>query len=159
MPNTPVPAAGEAMPAAEAPPTIGTFSRRAMLGAIAAVPVMGAATEAFPATELTETIDDMTDEQFAALRFEAWVHTADEWKPPTNVEWANLADPHLITIRIAWLIMHKTKPELVQMIEGMDKDLFKTTFGRIDRTSEWLKGLDAIVTGAVARLACVGMSA
>lgn len=35
MPNTHVPAAGEAMPATEVMPTIGRFSRRAILGALA----------------------------------------------------------------------------------------------------------------------------
>ncbi|CAN7442489.1 hypothetical protein [Mesorhizobium sp. LjNodule214] len=43
MPNTSVPAAGEAMPAAEVMPIIGRFSRRLILGAIVSVPAMGAA--------------------------------------------------------------------------------------------------------------------
>ncbi|QKD17142.1 hypothetical protein [Mesorhizobium sp. NZP2077] len=47
MPKLTVPAAGEAMPAAEVMPIIGRFSRRALLSAIAAVPAMGAATAAF----------------------------------------------------------------------------------------------------------------
>jgi hypothetical protein len=47
MPNTPVPAAGEAMPAVEERKIIGRFSRRALLGgAIAAVPAIGTATAA-----------------------------------------------------------------------------------------------------------------
>jgi hypothetical protein len=45
MPNTSVPAAGEALLAAEEIP-IGRFSRRALLGAIASVPAMAAATAA-----------------------------------------------------------------------------------------------------------------
>jgi hypothetical protein len=46
MPNTHVPAAGEAMPAAEVMPTVGRFSRRALLGTIATIPAIGAATAA-----------------------------------------------------------------------------------------------------------------
>lgn len=47
MPNTHVPAAGEAMPAAEVTPIIGRFSRRALLGAIASLPAVAGATAAF----------------------------------------------------------------------------------------------------------------
>ncbi|WP_136616991.1 MULTISPECIES: hypothetical protein [Mesorhizobium] len=50
MPNTHVLAAGEAMPAAEVMPILGRFSRRAMLGALASVPAIGAATAAVAVT-------------------------------------------------------------------------------------------------------------
>jgi hypothetical protein len=101
--------------------------RRLLLGTGATAAALGAVST-LPATELTETTEEMTDDQLAAHPFEAWVHTPDEWKPPTNVKWANLANPHLISIRMAWLIMHKTKPELIEMVKGMDPDLFMTMF-------------------------------
>ena len=72
--------------------------RRLLLGTGATAAALGAVST-LPAAELTETTDEMTDDQLAALPFTAWVHTPDEWKPPTNVEWVNLANPHLITIR------------------------------------------------------------
>ncbi|WP_192253751.1 hypothetical protein [Mesorhizobium silamurunense] len=48
MPNTHVPAAGEAMPAAQPTIIVGRFSRRALLGAIASVPAVGTAAAALP---------------------------------------------------------------------------------------------------------------
>lgn len=50
MPKLTVPAAGEAVPAAEGMPIIGRFSRRALLGAFASVPAVGVATEALSST-------------------------------------------------------------------------------------------------------------
>lgn len=44
MPNTSVPAAGNAMPATEVMPILGRFSRRALLGVIASVPALAVAT-------------------------------------------------------------------------------------------------------------------
>ena len=44
------------------------------------------------------------------------------------------------------------------MMKGMDNDAFMTMFREIDKTADWLKPLDAIVNGALARLYCVGMS-
>ncbi|MER8672554.1 hypothetical protein [Mesorhizobium sp. M0037] len=43
MPNTHVPAAGEAMPATDVVPIVGRFSRRTMLGTFALLPLIGGA--------------------------------------------------------------------------------------------------------------------
>lgn len=62
MPNTHVPAAGEAMPIAD-PTIIGRFSRRALLGAIAAIPAM-ATTATFAAAVPTPPADHPDTELF-----------------------------------------------------------------------------------------------
>lgn len=33
------------------------------------------------------------------------------WQPPTNAEWAALADPHLIALRVAWLNVVRSPAE------------------------------------------------
>ena len=61
MPNTPVPAAGEAMPAAEESHIIGRFSRRALLGAIASIPAIGGATAALAVAAISQPADPLLD--------------------------------------------------------------------------------------------------
>lgn len=53
-------------------------------------------------------------EERAALDFEPWDRL--EVKPPTNEEWACLANPYLVMIRLAWIFVQKTKSELVGII-------------------------------------------
>ncbi|MEM1287116.1 MAG: hypothetical protein AAGH60_02065 [Pseudomonadota bacterium] len=102
---------------------------------------------------------EMTDEEWAAMDFEPWTHADDEWVPPTNVEWAELANPHLVTIRLAWTTMYKTKPELMEIVEGLGEDgvlpgLMESMQGSID----YFTGVLAILEGAQARIIVAGMS-
>ena len=108
---------------------------------------------------MTNDAADMSEAEFAAVDFEPWVHTPDEWTPPSNVEWAALANPHLVTIRIAWLIMHKSKTELIEMIEGLERDVAVEMLDRLLDTSRWIKGLHCIADGALARMMCAGLAA
>jgi hypothetical protein len=110
-------------------------------------------------SDTTKTQDPATVAEFAALEFEPWQHKADEWTPPTNEEWERLANPHLITIRIAWLILHKSKAELVDMVAELfddEGDVGPETFERLHDTAEWLRGLLKLVRGAEARLCAAG---
>ncbi|PBB20541.1 hypothetical protein [Mesorhizobium sp. WSM4313] len=67
MPNTPVPAAGEAMPGAEEM-IIGRFSRRRILAGIAAIPAMGVATEAPAASNtMADPLADTIAEYYAKM--------------------------------------------------------------------------------------------
>ena len=45
--------------------------------------------------------------------FEPWKTTDVSWTPPSNEEWARLANPHLISVRLAWLTLQKSKDDLV----------------------------------------------
>jgi len=105
------------------------------------------------------------DEDFSALEFEAWTHSPDEWTPPTNKEWAELANPHLVCVRLAWTIMFKTKSELIQsaseLIEEPSDSEGSMLIDIIDRlgyTSDYLKALLQIVEGAQLRVMCAGMN-
>lgn len=108
---------------------------------------------------------DMSDDEFAATEFEAWVREEDEWTPPSNEEWVGLINPHLVTIRIAWYVLHKTKPELIDVVrklltedDGEGKDMVTSTFDHLSSTSDMLKGMLSIVDTALARLIVAGMN-
>ena len=114
----------------------------------ASVPAAG---EAVPA--------DMTDQQLAAMTFEPWKHEPDEWKPPSNEQWARLANPYLVSVRMAWLTLYKTKPELVEMIEGMDREGIFERYGNGIRDSiDFFKTFLVVLEAAEARIICAGLS-
>lgn len=54
-------------------------------------------------------------EAMAAIDFEPLKELPATWQPPTNLQWAELANPHLISVRLAWLTLQKSKGELVDM--------------------------------------------
>lgn len=102
---------------------------------------------------------DMTDEQFAALDFEPWQHEPDEWKPPSNEQWARLANPYLVSVRMAWLTLYKTKPELVEMIQGMDREGVFEPYGNGIRDSiDFFKAFLVVLEAAEARIICAGLT-
>jgi len=107
---------------------------------------------------------DMSDEEFAACDFEPWQHTEGEWTPPTNEEWARLANPHLMMVRVAWVALHKSKDELIEMAEGMFKEedgeenLLFATLDRLVETSNMFKGFLSVCDAAMARLMVAGMN-
>ena len=99
MPKLTVPAAGEAMPAAEGMPIIGRFSRRVLLGAIASIPATAGATalkvtvvDADPLADaiaeyhaqmaefMAIPVDEITNENEAAL-------VAATYEPAMNLLW------------------------------------------------------------------------
>lgn len=114
----------------------------------ASVPAAG---EAVPA--------DMTDQQLAAMTFEPWKHETDEWKPPSNEQWARLANPYLVSVRMAWLTLYKTKPELVEMIQGMVREGIFERYGNGIRDSiDFFKAFLVVLEAAEARIICAGLS-
>ncbi len=102
---------------------------------------------------------DMTDQQLAAITFELWKHEPDEWTPPSNEQWARLANPYLVSVRMAWLTLYKTKPELVAMIEGMDREGIFIPYGNGIRDSiDFFKAFLVVLEAAEARIICAGLS-
>jgi hypothetical protein len=108
---------------------------------------------------------DLDDEQFAALDFEPWVHSDDEWTPPTNQEWCDAVNPTLIAIRMAWISLYKTKPELVGILNSMDNEicedgesLSKQFLECILAASDRVSQINKVLECAVARLTIAGMS-
>ena len=95
-------------------------------------------------------------EHLAPMTFEAWQHEPGEWAPPTNGEWAELANPHLINIRTAWVLMHKSKPEIMKFVRNLDNETGGELMDQMIGSIEYFKGLVAILEGAEARILCAG---
>lgn len=90
--------------------------------------------------------------EWAALEFETWDAATSEWHPPSNEEWAKLANPHLESIRIGFAILHQTKEELIPAAREDDGQTLVESLEHLQATIEWLRGLSAIVEGAKLRL-------
>ena len=103
-------------------------------------------------TEPTEP-NDWTDEEiaeFAAKDFEPW--DTSECPLPTNQEWIDSINPHLISLRLAWVAMGKTKAELVEQLEA--DGVFKPMLDGIGDTERQMRGLHDLSSAALARLMC-----
>ncbi len=91
----------------------------------------------------------------AALEFEPWDRQSGGWCPPTNAEWNEIGKWLLRTVRVAWLMMFKTKAELVETIEAMDReDVLLETIERFRCAEETLEGFLQVVRAASGRSAC-----
>ena len=90
----------------------------------------------------------------ARLHFEPWKQTDVSWTPPTNEEWARLANPHLISVRLAWLTLHKSKDELVSVADKLGDEGLKELVRQLGQSADWFNGLRQILEGAECRLMC-----
>ncbi len=97
-----------------------------------------------------------TEAQWASMEFEPWEHEPGEWVPPSNQEWAELANPHLISIRMAWITLYKRKSELMDVIDRMDSDTGVTFLESLDSTAQFFKGILMILEAAETRFLCAG---
>jgi len=91
------------------------INRRAALGALAGASAALAASTAAEgvALKVGNAGKLATAEQIAEMNFEPWVHKAGvDWEPPTYEEWVAEARGALVTLRIAWHMMHRTKEQL-----------------------------------------------
>ncbi|UCI17039.1 hypothetical protein FJ970_18065 [Mesorhizobium sp. B2-1-8] len=137
----------------------GRFSRRAMLAGLASIPAIGGATAAIIEPE-------MTDDEFMALDWAPWEHQEGEFVPPTNQQWYDEVNPTLISIRIAWTIMYKTKAELIEMLGGLDnekgadedKTMAVEMYERIAQAAERIDALHDVLHGARSRLMIAGLN-
>jgi hypothetical protein len=99
----------------------------------------------------TATEQPLTDEQWAALNFEPWTHTEDEWKPPSNKEWADAIAllPH---VRIAWICMFQTKAELQAIVTNLGDDAGAEMIETIIESRKFFKTFVDVLGGAEVRL-------
>ncbi len=101
----------------------------------------------------------LTAAEMAALDFEPMCAEDHEaCKPPSNDEWTELANPHLVIWRLAWIILGKTKPQLVEMMREIDKDdevAKQTMDGFLGAISFFEAALD-VLRRAEARILCAG---
>jgi hypothetical protein len=103
---------------------------------------------------------DLTDsprvdiEAMAQLDFDRWQADATGWTPPTNEEWSRLANPHLVSLRLAWLTLHKSKDELIAVTEGLGDQALMELVSQIGQSADWFEGLHKVLASAECRVMC-----
>jgi hypothetical protein len=93
-------------------------------------------------------------EAMAQLDFDRWETGATGWTPPTNEEWSRLANPHLVSVRLAWLTLHKSKHELIAVAEELGDQALMELVGQIGGSADWFEGLHKILECAETRMMC-----
>lgn len=108
--------------------------------------------------------DDLTIDNVAPLKFRAWPDPKPtDARVPTNEEWCALANPHLVTLRVAWMLMHKSKADIVKIVGKMDADAkpyadddapdpIKELFRMLDQSKDWFEGWQLFIDSATNRL-------
>ena len=88
--------------------------------------------------------------------FEPWQHEDGEWKPPTNKEWAELANPYAVTLRVAWIMVHKTEADLAEGLDEMGEDGGRELMRCFLDTIAFFKGALQLLEAAEARILVAG---
>lgn len=98
--------------------------------------------------------EDVDLAAMAAVAFEPWQPISDGWAPPSNAEWAALANPHVISVRLAWLTLHKSKEELIDVAAQLGEVGVEEMLGQIGRSSDWFEGMHKLLASAECRIMC-----
>jgi len=93
-------------------------------------------------------------EDMAAVDFNPWP-AEDLAKIKSRLTNQEMAD-HMITVRTAWAILGKTKPELMETLTKIDDETGTEMFDGFVATTERLKALLELVSVAETRLLCAG---
>lgn len=97
---------------------------------------------------------DFDIEAMAQLDFRPLERSEGAWTPPTNEEWTRLANPHLISVRLAWLTLHRSKEELVAMAEQLGDAAVTELVTQIGQSADWFEGLHKVLASAECRIMC-----
>jgi hypothetical protein len=93
-------------------------------------------------------------EAMAKLDFDRWPPDATDWTPPTNEEWSQLANPHLVSVRLAWVTLHKSKEELIAVAKGLGDQALMELVEQMGRSADWFEGLHKVLSSAECRIMC-----
>jgi hypothetical protein len=99
-------------------------------------------------------VEPASIEEMAALEFAPWQALTTGWAPPTNEEWSGLANPHLISVRLAWLTVHKSKDELIAVADELGDQGLMELVGQIGQSADWFEGLHKLLASAECRIMC-----
>jgi hypothetical protein len=108
---------------------------------------------------MTDQIEERpaTAAEMAAMNFEPWSpEDMEAFKPPSNVEFDKMAHAHLPTLRIAWLTLAKTKPELVEMTRKIDNEIGVELMDGFISAIAFFKQALTLLEKAEARILCAG---
>jgi hypothetical protein len=108
--------------------------------------------EAKPSKRAMDQINADIDEA-AAIEFEPWTDAPDRWRPPSsNIEWLSAFDNKIPVLRIAWAVLHKSKPELIEIHRKLSFEEAKSAIDGIDVSASYLEQMLEILNCARARL-------
>jgi hypothetical protein len=93
----------------------------------------------------------MTGAEFAAMDFEPWQGEVDTKKLPNNEQFAEDGLFHLITCRMALVMMYKTKAELSELFE-QDGDAMCELVEGMGRAKNFFSHFSGLLDAASARL-------
>jgi len=119
----------------------------AQLSALSIPPIVGAGAEEAPATAA----------QLATFDFEPWEELQI---PPTNEQWCDAVNPHLISVRLAYNCK-KSKAELVELLgqwpeDDGDGEAFTEMMQGIKAAQDYFKYFVHVLESAEARIICSG---
>lgn len=92
--------------------------------------------------------------EMAAIDFEPLTDLPATWQPPTNLQWSELANPHLISVRLAWLMLQKSKADLIGAVSALGDDASMELVAQIGRSADWFEGLHKLLASAECRIMC-----
>jgi hypothetical protein len=104
-----------------------------------------------PPTDISTPADI---EAMAELEFAPWETGATGWTPPTNEEWSRLANPHLVSVRLAWVTLQKSKEELIAVAEELGDQALMELVSQIGQSADWFRGLHKMLECAEIRIMC-----
>lgn len=73
-----------------------------------------------------------------------------DWRPPSNDQWASLANPHAVTVRIAWLTVHQPADECASI--ASDPSIGPDVLSKFAATESFFADLAHLCSMAAARL-------
>jgi hypothetical protein len=89
------------------------------------------------------------------MNFEPWKHGGnEEWEPPSNVKWAEDGAYLLPFVRMAWIWMYKTKPELETLAEELEDEPFEEMVEGIHHSLEFFENFVTVLQAAEIRIMC-----
>jgi hypothetical protein len=65
-----------------------------------------------------------------------------------------IGDPHLISVRLAWLTLHESEYELIEAAERLGDDAPIDLVGWIGRSADWNEGRQKLLGDAERRITC-----
>lgn len=95
--------------------------------------------------------DDLSIAELAAMDFDPWPVSPDNWQPPTNDQWCNEVNPTLIAARVAFASMHKSKDQLVVIVSELEKDGVDV-FENIRHAQAFIDPIKSVLDAAYARM-------
>ena len=106
----------------------------------------------------TKTEDHpITAAEMAAADFDPMcAEDLEKCKPPSNTEFDEMAHAHMPTLRIAWLMLGKTKPELVEMMRQINNEVGVEVLDGFISAIGFFKQALFLLEKAEARILCAG---